>query len=213
MTGTSISEIIHKWTGWCPHGLAVKTKMTADVRSAVPAMNPVTKSPGPSGSDGSGIPGGRVYEHTQPGYLLAGTLGAACLFLLGTMLFLGPQLVTILVLCILVAVLAIMARLTVSVTPANLRIRFGPLGIIRKQWPVAEIVSATPVTNPWYYGYGIHYTPRGTLYNVSGRYAVEVLLFSGQAFRIGTDEPEALCLAIGQAGAEAQHTPAGRESP
>ena len=108
-----------------------------------------------------------------------------------------------------------MARLTVSVTPTNLRIRFGPVGLIQKQWPIAEIVSVTQVTNPWYYGYGLRYTPRGPLYNVSGRHAVEILLFSGQTFRIGTDEPETLCQAIelARAGAEVHRTPAGAAYP
>ena len=213
MTGTRISAIIHKWTGWCPNGHIMKIKSTDPARSAFPAGNPATKSPGPSGAEGRGIPVGRGYEHTQPGYLLAGAVGAAGLLILGLMLVLGPNLVPAIVLCVLVAVLATMARLTVSVTPRDLRIRFGPVGLIRKQWPVAEIVSATSVTNPWYYGYGLRYTPRGALYNVSGRYAVEILLFSGKTFRIGTDEPETLCRAIEQARAEAQHAPAGRAYP
>jgi len=182
-------------------------------RSVFPTGNPAEKNPDPPGSDGRGAPGGRGYEHTQPGYLLAGAIGGAGLLILGLMLVLGPNPVPAIVLCILVAVIATMARLTVAVTSEDLRIRFGPVGLIRKQWPVKEIVSVTPVTNPWYYGYGIHYTPRGTLYNVSGRYAVEVLLFSGVTFRIGTDEPETLCRAIEQARAETQHAPAGRVHP
>jgi hypothetical protein len=56
-----------------------------------------------------------------------------------------------------------------------------------------------PVTNPWYYGLGIHWTPHGILYNVSGFSAVEVRLFPGTTFRVGTDEPDQLCAAIRQA--------------
>jgi hypothetical protein len=98
-----------------------------------------------------------------------------------------------------VFVLAIFSTLTVLAGADIIRIRFGPIGLIQKSWPVSEIASVTTVINPWYYGWGIHWTPHGPLYNVSGRNAVEILLFSGNTFRIGTDEPEALKTAIEQA--------------
>ncbi|MEI7858142.1 MAG: hypothetical protein WCH85_11680 [Methanomicrobiales archaeon] len=104
--------------------------------------------------------------------------------------------VTIAVLGIMIVVLAIFSTLTVSIDYNALRIRFGPVGLIRKSWPLAEIASITAVTNPWYYGWGIRWTPRGPLYNVSGYGAVKVLLLSGKTFRIGTGEPEVLKLAI-----------------
>jgi hypothetical protein len=98
-----------------------------------------------------------------------------------------------------VFVLAIMSTLTVSAGSGTLAIRFGPVGLVRKSWPLAEIVSVTTVTNPWYYGYGLRITPHGPLYNVSGPHAVEVRLMSGKSFRIGTDEPYTLKQAIDQA--------------
>jgi hypothetical protein len=73
------------------------------------------------------------------------------------------------------------------------------VGLVQKEWPLHEIVSVTPVKNPWYYGFGLRYTPHGWLYNVSGRHAVEVLLESGSKVRIGTDEPEKLARAISHA--------------
>ena len=46
------------------------------------------------------------------------------------------------------------------------------------------------------YGWGIHLTPRGGLYNVSGFRAVAVRLKGGKRFLLGTDEPERVCEAI-----------------
>jgi len=116
------------------------------------------------------------------------------------MFLFGIVWVAIAVLGIMIVVLAICSTLTVSLDNDTLRIRFGPVGLIRKSWPLAEIASVTAVTNPWYYGWGIRWTPRGPLYNVlSGYGAVEILLCSGKTFRIGTGEPESLKLAIEQA--------------
>jgi hypothetical protein len=116
-----------------------------------------------------------------------------------SLFFFGAEPIVLIVLCILLFVLAIMSRLTVFVSNDRLGIRFGPVWLIRKEWPLDEIVMATAVTNPWYYGYGIRWTPHGPLYNVSGRHAIEILLRSGKKVRIGTDEPEALAAAINRA--------------
>ena len=59
-----------------------------------------------------------------------------------------------------------------------------------------DIVSADVVRNPIIYGWGMHMIPRGWVYNVSGRSAVEVNLKDGTRLRLGTDEPEALVRAI-----------------
>ena len=69
--------------------------------------------------------------------------------------------------------------------------RFG-IGLIRKRIPLAEIVEVRPVRNSWLYGWGIHRTPHGWLYNVSGWEAVEITLTSGKHLRLGTDEPQRL---------------------
>jgi len=140
-----------------------------------------------------------LYEHTQRGSLIIGAVAAAVFLILATMYFFGPVLVTIIVLAIMLFTLAICSTLTVSADADALRIRFGPVGVIRKSWPMSDVESVTAVTNPWYYGWGIHLTPHGTLYNVSGYGAVEVRLYTGKTFRIGTDEPEVLKHAIEQA--------------
>jgi hypothetical protein len=87
------------------------------------------------------------------------------------------------------------SRLTIEVTEDTLRASFGP-GWPKKEIPLDEIESATPVRNPWWYGWGIRWTPSGPLWNVAGLDAVELRLRSGKRFRLGTDEPAALTGAI-----------------
>ncbi|MFO1424355.1 MAG: hypothetical protein U1F70_12035 [Candidatus Competibacteraceae bacterium] len=60
-----------------------------------------------------------------------------------------------------------------EINGAWLRFRFG-VGLIRKRIPLAQIVAVEPVRNSWRYGWSIHRTPRGGLYNVSGWEAVEI---------------------------------------
>ena len=93
--------------------------------------------------------------------------------------------------------LAIFYKLTVEVKDGVLSFWFGT-GLIRKNFPVREIVTARPVRNRWWHGWGIHGFGGGTLYNVSGFDAVEIELVSGKKLRIGTDEPQELTEAINE---------------
>ncbi|MBK4731650.1 hypothetical protein JJD41_17510 [Oxynema sp. CENA135] len=95
----------------------------------------------------------------------------------------------------LLIVALVFGTLTVEVDSQYLRCWFGP-GWIRKEFAIAQITNAIAVRNHWWYGWGIRYTPRGWMFNVSGLDAVEITFTSGQHFRIGTDEPEALVAAI-----------------
>jgi hypothetical protein len=138
------------------------------------------------------------YRHSQTGHLLrlAVIAPAPVLLLLGP----GtnqPRVLFILVptLLLLVIVGFLFTSMTIEVDDEDLTWFFGP-GVWRKRIPLSEIASATPATNPWWYGWGIHKTPRGWLYNVSGLDAVEVVLKSGAMFRLGTDESGALARAL-----------------
>jgi hypothetical protein len=92
----------------------------------------------------------------------------------------------------------VFSSLTVEVFPEELTWYFGP-GFWRKSIQRREIASATPVRNKWWWGWGIHLTPRGWLYNVSGLEAVEIALRNGKTIRIGSDEATALAQALSQA--------------
>ena len=75
------------------------------------------------------------------------------------------------------------------------KLRFG-VGLIRRTIPLGRIQAAARVRNRWWYGWGIHLTPHGWLWNVAGLDAVELRLEEGKVFRIGTDDPEGLEAAL-----------------
>ena len=89
----------------------------------------------------------------------------------------------------------IFSSLHVEVDDTTLRWYFGR-GVPKFSIPLHEIQDARVVKNSWIYGLGIHLTPSGWLYNVSGSKAVEVTRLNGKRVRIGTDEPDALLAAI-----------------
>ncbi|MDS4041720.1 MAG: hypothetical protein RKP20_11135 [Candidatus Competibacter sp.] len=133
----------------------------------------------------------RRYRHTQFGAVVVGSLAVSALMLAGlglafgvpVLLYGGPVMMGIVAL--------LFHNLTVEIDAIHLHFRFG-IGLIRKHVPLAEIVETKPVRNSWLYGWGIHRTPHGWLYNVSGWEAVEITLTSGKRFRLGTDEPRRL---------------------
>jgi len=102
------------------------------------------------------------------------------------------------VMLVLLLAALICSSLTVSVDERMLRVRFGP-GPIRRTIELKDIAAAQPVKNPWWYGYGIHLTPRGWLWNVSGPDAVALTLADGRRFLIGTDDPAGLTDALARA--------------
>jgi hypothetical protein len=137
------------------------------------------------------------YEHTQVGYLIIVAILAAVV-LIGIILAIGGiYWIAIAVAIILASVLILFSSLTVAIWEDKLEVRFGP-GLIRKKFKLDEIASSRIVKDPWYYGWGIRVTPHGLLYNVSGFYAVEIILKTGSKVRIGTDVPDELKTAIDQ---------------
>lgn len=192
-----VSEVIRGWLGWCPNGNVMRAKQTEVSGTLFPGGNARVPATGDSGDSKRSRDG--QYEHTQRGSVILAGVGTAIILILVSMLIFEPVIVSVLVLLILIFVLTIMSRLTVSVTDNQLKIRFGPVGLVHKEWALSDIISATPVTNQWIYGWGIRWTPHGRLYNVAGSRAVEILLLSGTKVRIGTDEPDALCRALKKA--------------
>ena len=85
--------------------------------------------------------------------------------------------------------------LRVEIGTSEISITFG-IGWIKKRFPLSQISSARPVTNRWFYGWGIRYTPHGWLFNVSGWDATEIEMHNGKKYRIGSDEPDKLTKAI-----------------
>jgi hypothetical protein len=135
-----------------------------------------------------------MYRHTQIGYL---TLIVILVAALGIAVSLPNETrpVALGVAALLVIIAVLFSSLTVEVGDGELRFHFGP-GFWRKRIALSDVAAVTPTHNSWWEGWGIRFTPRGMLYNVSGTNAVEIELRSGRQFRIGTDEPAPLAQAI-----------------
>lgn len=139
------------------------------------------------------------YRHTQLGTV---TLTALVAFFLLMFVILRPAefpQTALVITLVFVSVLAMLfSSLTIQIEQGALQWRFG-VGLFGGSIPLAEVRDVSIVRNPWYYGWGIRFTPHGWLYNVSGLDAVEVKLKSGRRFRLGTDEPHALIAALQEA--------------
>ena len=68
---------------------------------------------------------------------------------------------------VLLITLALLYKLTITINEETLCASFG-IGMIRKRVSVAEIVACEPIRIRWWYGWGIHLTPYGWLYNCFG---------------------------------------------
>lgn len=146
-----------------------------------------------------------MYKHTQTSYLVyAVPLVVIVPLLIVFRLVPGtahaPWWPTALVVAITVIVCVIFNVLTITVDHAVLSWAFR-FGIGRHTVPLSEVARVSVVRNPWYYGWGIHRTPYGWLYNVSGSGAVQVEMQNGEMFRLGSDEPERLARVLTPPGA------------
>ena len=114
------------------------------------------------------------YENTQPGAFIRVMTGSWVFFfgvLTVVMLVLGQKeaaiglgVVTVMAAVILGIVYALFHSLTVRVSRSDIALSFG-VGLIRKQFPIGDISSASIVQNRWYNGFGIRKIRGGWLYN------------------------------------------------
>jgi len=91
--------------------------------------------------------------------------------------------------------LVLFYKLRIIMDDETLCAAFG-IGVVRKRVPVAKIAVCKPIRIKWRYGRGIHLTPYGWLYNVSGLDAVAISLQDRRKFALGTDDPHGLTTAI-----------------
>ncbi|GAB4132801.1 hypothetical protein [Thermopirellula anaerolimosa] len=83
-----------------------------------------------------------------------------------------------------------------------LRIRFGPIPLLRMRIRYADIVSAEPDRTSFLDGWGLHYNAfKGTIVNVWGYDCVRIQT-KRRVYWIGTDDPEGLCGWIRQKAAD-----------
>ena len=140
------------------------------------------------------------YKHTQIGTLIIAALCIPIIAEIAVIFSLAQteKFVAIILSFMAVAFLVCLIlfyKLTVEITDEKLRFWFGP-GVIRKTIIMDQVVQCQPIRISWWHGWGIHLTPNGWLYNVSGMWAVQIELKSGKKMCIGTDEPEMLAQVI-----------------
>ena len=136
------------------------------------------------------------YEHTQIDHVIIWSLLAIILIasggLIGSPFHRGPPVV---VSIILLVCLVLFYRLRITIEDETLLASFGT-GIIRKRVRLAEIVGCEPSSHSLVVWLGIHLTPYGWLYNVSGFDAVAITLRDGKRFALGTDDLHGLVEAL-----------------
>ncbi len=150
-----------------------------------------------------------TYKHTQIGYLmLVVTLAVLVLFAWiyitasaeSNSIDSGPNFAVTAIMVLILFILASFTTLTASLDESCLRIKFG-YGIFARKFLLNQIASVQSVKNHWYYGWGVKvwFWPYMWIYNVSGVDAVEIIMRNGKIYRIGTDTPSELEVAIKQA--------------
>ena len=136
------------------------------------------------------------YQHKQAAITLLGLISLPLLVCL-LAAYSHPEHRAMLLLAsgVLILGAALFSSLKIEVKAQTLSWRFG-LGLVHKQQSLSEVRSAEITKSTWLEGWGIHYTKRGWLYNVSGRDAILITLASGKSFMLGSDDVVALWEAI-----------------
>ena len=97
----------------------------------------------------------------------------------------------------------IMFQFAVTVGPDGVSWSFR-YGLMKRRLSLATITSANPDRVSPFWGYGVRWTPRGTLYRATGARVVRLGLTSGRSIFIGSTDPEALVTAIEAARMQAR---------
>jgi hypothetical protein len=138
-----------------------------------------------------------VYEHRQTAVFMrvSFALGAAVLLALYAAQP-AERRVLLIAAPLLVLVFLAFDGLTIRIAGGELRWAFGVFGFPRGRIALAHIAEATATRTTFREGWGIRYTRRGWLFNVSGFDAVLTRKTDGKTFLLGTDEPRKLVAAI-----------------
>ncbi len=85
--------------------------------------------------------------------------------------------------------------LTVRVTKAEVAWFFG-VGLIGRRMKLERVRGAEATRSPWYWGWGIRWTPTGWLWRSYGLDVVWLEFDNGKRVGIGTQDPEGLVRAV-----------------
>jgi len=137
------------------------------------------------------------YKHTQIGHVVIwAVLVISVVVAIGT-ISQPPRSheISVVISLLLLVTIPLFCKLRIEIDDQTLLASFG-IGLIKKKVPLAQIIAYAPIQIRWWYGWGIHLTPYGWLYNVSGLDAVAITLRNGRKFALGTDDPHGLVAAI-----------------
>jgi hypothetical protein len=140
-------------------------------------------------------------KYTQPG-IFSIMVMLSCIILCIVLLFIIgfdealPVAIISFVILIFIVCLFIFYKLTIIIDDTHLTFSMG-IGLISKSYPLSDIKSCTPLKNSVLWGVGVHMTPSGWLYNVSGLSSVELSFKNRKAkILIGTDRPDEVVEAV-----------------
>jgi hypothetical protein len=131
-----------------------------------------------------------LYKHTQIAWpiIIPADLGAlVCLYLV----FAEDMTVAAIGFFVLVLLTYLFYALTVVGTGETIQVRFG-IGLIRKTFHIRDIHTVEPFRTSFWHGWGIHYSPDGTVFNISGFDAIRLTMADGKRYIIGTDDRDRL---------------------
>jgi hypothetical protein len=138
-----------------------------------------------------------MYQHTQIGWLMISLLGVGLLTAALMFVYGGSEArwAGRIIAVVLLITTVFFSTLTVHVDEKRVTWWFGP-GLWTYSVRSDRIEDVQAVRTSAIEGWGIRFTSKGRLYNVSGLDAVGITLSDGAFIRVGTDEPDALCEAI-----------------
>lgn len=140
-----------------------------------------------------------TYSKSQKGWILLIIMPILVIYMVLTYKFeWGDNQLTLPALSILsgvfILLMLIFYKLTIYIEGKTIHIKYG-IGLIHFKKTITQLHEATVVKTPWYYGWGIRFTPKGVLYNIYGRDAVMIRYSDNSktlTIMIGTEEPEVL---------------------
>ena len=127
-----------------------------------------------------------LYRHTQIAWaiIVPADVGAlVCLYLVFALDMTGAAVGFF----VLMLVTYLFYALKIVGTDETIQVRFG-IGLIRKTFRIRDIHTVEPFRTSFWHGWGIHYSPDGTVFNISGFDAVRLTMAGGKRYIIGTDD-------------------------
>ena len=125
------------------------------------------------------------YKHTQIGHVVIwAVLVISVVVAIGTIS--QPSRsheISVVISLLLFVTIPLFCKLRIEIDDQTLLASFG-IGLIKKKVPLAQIIACEPIRIRWWYGWGIHLTPYGWLYNVSGLDAVAITSRTGPKIRL-----------------------------